>query len=562
MRFRLLLALALALAACSGVTDPSAPPWRRVASVGPAARWGHAAVYDAKRDRMIVFAGQSGGGELADVWALDLASETWTQLATGPGPAPRVNPAAVVDPTHDRMIVVGGRTGLATLFDDVWALDLGTLQWTELAHGPGPRQRAHYATDGTHAWFYGGEGFLSVFGDLWQLDFSNDAWTELPNAGDAPPSRTCGAMAFVDGALFVNGGHDVAFVRDGTWRYDSRERELVAARDLRRNGSRRALGVRGRPGVRHARPRRRRSRRQLRHGAHRRALAARRRAFQPLSHLVAAGRERPRVARLRHVAPKRDPVRRNVGRRTVVPRRRLGPPGRAVPVIERALGAALVLGCAGCMSFTTLGRARTVERKRVELFAAPELRATATLDGDPTVRPAGEIGVRYGVADRVDVGARVGESGGSVTTRVQLVRSASRRSGVDLLIAPGVAYTLTDKLALELPLAIGFNLPGENQIVLAPRAVYQMRFGVGGLDHPAQFVFVGLSAGFVWQLAKHVALAPEIAVLEGVYSEPGFTSFTQAGPALQGALGVFVGSVIGGSIWPAANGAAAARNRR
>lgn len=221
MRFRLLLALALALAACSGVTDPSAPPWRRVASVGPAARWGHAAVYDAKRDRMIVFAGQSGGGELADVWALDLASETWTQLATGPGPAPRVNPAAVVDPTHDRMIVVGGRTGLATLFDDVWALDLGTLQWTELAHGPGPRQRAHYATDGTHAWFYGGEGFLSVFGNLWQLDFSNDAWTELPNAGDAPPSRTCGAMAFVDGALFVNGGHDVAFVRDGTWRYDS-----------------------------------------------------------------------------------------------------------------------------------------------------------------------------------------------------------------------------------------------------------------------------------------------------------------------------------------------------
>ena len=169
---------------------------------------------------MIVFAGQSANGELADLWALDLTNESWSELSASPGPSPRVNPAAVVDSTHDRMIIVGGRTGLATMFDDVWALDLTSLVWSALPKGPPGRQRPHFATDGARAWFYGGEGFLSVFGDLWQFDFATDAWTELPNNGDPPSARTCGAMAFFDGNLVVHGGHDVAVVEDGTWQYD------------------------------------------------------------------------------------------------------------------------------------------------------------------------------------------------------------------------------------------------------------------------------------------------------------------------------------------------------
>ena len=208
------------LGSCSSGLDPDAPPWSPVVATGPGARWGHAAVLDPAHRRMLVFAGQSAGGELADLWALDLGTDTWTELATSGGPATRVNPAAVVDPVRQRMIVFGGRTGATTTFDDVWALDLGTLQWSPLPKGPGPRQRPHYATDGRRAWFYGGEGFLSVFGDLWQYDFASDTWTALPNAGDAPSARTCGAMTVSGNRLIVHGGHDLAVVRDGTWQYD------------------------------------------------------------------------------------------------------------------------------------------------------------------------------------------------------------------------------------------------------------------------------------------------------------------------------------------------------
>ncbi len=206
------------------------------------------------------------------------------------------------------------------------------------------------------------------------------------------------------------------------------------------------------------------------------------------------------------------------------------------PRLSLVLALAPLLG--GCYSFTTLGRARTVPKKHAEVLVATGFTGTATLEGDSNIRPSFEIGARYGVSDALDVGVRVGDYGASLAGRVQLVRSPSENSGVDVLLAPGLAYTLEDKLALELPCLVGFNLKGGHQIVLAPRLVWQMRFGVGDLDRPAQFLFAGASVGFAARLSKHVSLIPELGMLVGFYSEPGFTSFTQAGPAMQGALGL------------------------
>jgi len=204
----------------------------------------------------------------------------------------------------------------------------------------------------------------------------------------------------------------------------------------------------------------------------------------------------------------------------------------------RALACATALLACSCYSFTTIGRARTLPKRGLELFAAPGIRAIATPSGDPNIRPTIDVGARYGASDRVDVGIRAGEWGAAAAGRIQLVRGATKETGVDVLVAPGLAYTLTDKLAFELPVAFGINLRGENQIVLAPRFVHQMRFGVGDLDRPAQFVFLGASLGFVWQIGRNVALMPEFGMLFGVYAEPGFTSFTTPGPGIQAALGV------------------------
>lgn len=211
-----------------------------------------------------------------------------------------------------------------------------------------------------------------------------------------------------------------------------------------------------------------------------------------------------------------------------------------MPLTIRKLTVALALlaSQSSCYSFNVLGRARTVGRGHAELTVAPGASGTGTLHGDTNVRPSFELGARYGLSDRFDAGLRLGDSGALASLRAQLVRSPSEHHGFEMLLAPGLAYTVTDKLALELPVSLGLNLPGRHQIVLTPRAVYQLRFGVGDLDHPAQFVFVGATLGFVWQVTGKVALAPEVSALTSVYQEPGFVSYTQAGPALRAALGI------------------------
>jgi hypothetical protein len=208
-------------------------------------------------------------------------------------------------------------------------------------------------------------------------------------------------------------------------------------------------------------------------------------------------------------------------------------------VTARWFRALALFALAGCYSFTVAGRARTVARGHLELFAAPGASGIAVSDGaDPNLRPRLSVGVRYGATDSLELDARAGDSGGSLATRVQLLRAPDGQLGLDLLVAPGLQYTIPDKLAIELPIVAGLALPNGDEVILAPRVADQFRFGVAGLGHPAQFTFVGASVGYAWQFRPHVALVPELGVLENVYSEPGFGSLTSAGPALEAIVAV------------------------
>jgi hypothetical protein len=208
-----------------------------------------------------------------------------------------------------------------------------------------------------------------------------------------------------------------------------------------------------------------------------------------------------------------------------------------MPVIARALAVVVVVSC-GCYSFTTAGRARTVMRGELELFAAPGVSGIAVANADPNVRPRASFGARYGATDRLELGARVGDSGGSIAARVQLVRAPQGSTGFDLLVAPGLQYTLTDKLAFELPVVAGLALPSGDEVIASARFADQLRFGVAGLGHPAQFAFVGASVGYARQVSRRVAIVPEVGVLANVYSEPGFGSLTSGGPALEAVVAI------------------------
>lgn len=221
MRTRAHLAVLPFLVGCAGLTDPDAPPWRQIEGEGPSPRWGHVLVHDPAGDRLIAFGGNGPSGKLGDAWTFSLETETWEELSTGPGPLPRLTPAAILDAPRNRMIVVGGDVGLSFASDETWALDLGTLTWSELPRIPVPRFDVIATSDAERAWFYG--GFSAQFAeleDLWELDLATDTWRTPPDDGVRPGARSNGGITKIGDRLVITMGHDSVDITDDTWEYD------------------------------------------------------------------------------------------------------------------------------------------------------------------------------------------------------------------------------------------------------------------------------------------------------------------------------------------------------
>ncbi len=156
--------------------------WAPIATSGPVpeARDLAAAAYDAERDQFVLFAGRGVAGQaLADAWVLPLGgSLEWSALSpTGVAPAARYGPAFVFDASRDRLVVFGGGD-VATWLADGWELTLsGTPAWRALASmgvTPPPRREASAVFDvpGDRMLLYGGSSYATRLGDLWQLEFS------------------------------------------------------------------------------------------------------------------------------------------------------------------------------------------------------------------------------------------------------------------------------------------------------------------------------------------------------------------------------------------------------
>lgn len=118
------------------LTNP--PRWTPLAPMGspPLPRYGHSAIYDPLRQRVLVFGGTDVGQQFSDLWELSLqGTPTWTQLAVGDSvPEARRSHVAVYDPVRDRMVIAGGVGSSWELLNDAWALSLSTPvpQWTRI----------------------------------------------------------------------------------------------------------------------------------------------------------------------------------------------------------------------------------------------------------------------------------------------------------------------------------------------------------------------------------------------------------------------------------------------
>lgn len=180
---------------------------------------------------------------------------------------------------------------------------------------------------------------------------------------------------------------------------------------------------------------------------------------------------------------------------------------------------------ASCPSFTTMGTARTVKRDTTQVWVAPEFMGMTVDSGDGNETfsvPQFEIGMRRGVTDTVDIGAKLWLLGMAVDGKFQLLRSPTGDSGIDLAISPGLGWlgfndgdgdgfnVVTGYLSVP----VGFNLPGGSQFVLTPKAIYQhyMARSDSSSDSVGIF-FVGGSAGFAWKLGTMYIL-PEVSVMQ------------------------------------------------
>jgi N-acetylneuraminic acid mutarotase len=178
--------------------DVETDTWTEMApKVSPPRRESAQLAYDVDADRVVLFGG--GGAtnlnaipasdrSLADTWAYDYNTDTWTELTPKVSPPARSRSAMAYDPASGRTILFGGMSGnfgLGEPLGDTWAFDYETNTWTELSPAEAPSARGFHAmaynpADETIVLFGGGEGRSAFENDTWIYDPAKNTWTPAP----------------------------------------------------------------------------------------------------------------------------------------------------------------------------------------------------------------------------------------------------------------------------------------------------------------------------------------------------------------------------------------------
>jgi hypothetical protein len=156
--------------------------WTEIAiGTGPPARAKHAMIYDAKRDRIVMFGGESEYQSFNDLWELDGA--TWTQRNATLVPARRSAHAMAYHANRATTVIVGGRAAPVDgggALGDTWEWD-GT-NWTPIATFVAPSLRVDRV-----AAYHAGTARVVMFGgaasETWQYGYDGDGRAEVCGGG-------------------------------------------------------------------------------------------------------------------------------------------------------------------------------------------------------------------------------------------------------------------------------------------------------------------------------------------------------------------------------------------
>lgn len=218
--------------------DPASGRWKDCGDPidGPLARTASSLVYDSRSKQVILFGGGTLAGESNDTWAYDPLTNKWTEVQPpGDLPSARRAHAAVYDERAGKMILFGGYLAQSSedddrplnLADDTWAYASVANTWTLLQPGgdsPAPRlgHAMVYDTRSGQVILFGGltnEGFLN---DTWAYDPVTNKWRELHPEGDLPLARVGHAMVFDgrSGQVIMFGGDTDYGLANDTWIYN------------------------------------------------------------------------------------------------------------------------------------------------------------------------------------------------------------------------------------------------------------------------------------------------------------------------------------------------------
>lgn len=219
--------------------DFSADSWQSMApATSPPGRCGHSTIYDSESDIVIMYGGFGCKSPMDlpfdDVWAYDFNSNTWTQMA--PGPGLRVYQGMVYDSESDRILMWGGRPETEISDNSIWVYDFNTDTWTENPVEDGPVNRSTYHTmtyipELDRTYIIGGVVLTGPFSgdfvsEIWEYDLNSNTWN-LIEAEGSPGALAKQAAAYdpQTGLIYFYGGskdilYDNDFISYEFWSFD------------------------------------------------------------------------------------------------------------------------------------------------------------------------------------------------------------------------------------------------------------------------------------------------------------------------------------------------------
>lgn len=170
----------------------------------PEPRIGSGFVYDDYNEYCLLFGGGydtgHGMGAFDDMWALDSASGNWSEVEFVGGPYARFNFQMEYSRDHDCVVVFSGAGGGV---GDTWEYDVATGDWDRIRSQVSPLQRGDsgFVYDEKHNLFimYGGMSDadpLRVLNETWVYDPVDDTWMLM--SPEVCPPRTYGCRFVYD----------------------------------------------------------------------------------------------------------------------------------------------------------------------------------------------------------------------------------------------------------------------------------------------------------------------------------------------------------------------------